>query len=125
MQDMYRYSDERVARACWAALDVMNDAQGPPWAAVPFAPFDALSPAEQDVVVEGVRAARRGATPRELFGMWAAARRKLGWGWGPLKDEALRTHPNLVPYDELPAPQRDKDKVFLAIVTAMTDVTPA
>ena len=123
---MYRYSTETVARACYAVLDIMNDAQGPPWSDVPFEPFDSLPEAERDDLwFGGVVAARSGATPRELFGMWAAARRALGWTWGPVRDTARKTHPNLVDnYDHLPAPQRDKDKTFLAVVTAMTDVTP-
>lgn len=125
MQAMYRYSDETVARACWAVLDIMNDAQGPPWASVPFAPFDSLSEQDQKVVIEGVRAARRGATPRELFGQWKADRRADGWTWGPVKDEDGKRHPNMVAYDDLPASQRDKDKAFHAVVTALTDVTPA
>lgn len=120
MRGMYRYSDEVVARACHEVLDVMNDAQGPPWASVPFGPFDSLPPAEKDVVLAGVRAARQGYTPRELFELWAVAKRALGWEWGPSKDADRKTHPNLVAYSDLPAPQRDKDRVFLAVVTAMT-----
>jgi hypothetical protein len=124
MQPMYRYSDEVVARACHAVLDIMNDTHGSPWARVPFAPFATLPPQEQDVVLEGVRAARQGATPRQLFELWADAKRALGWTWGPMKDTDRKTHPNLVDYADLPAPQRDKDQVFLAIVTAMTSVSP-
>lgn len=124
MQPMYRYSDEVVARACHAVLDIMNDTHGAPWARVPFAPFASLPPQEQKVVLEGVRAARQGATPRHLFELWAAAKRELGWTWGPVKDTERKTHPNLVDYADLPAPQRDKDQVFLAIVTAMTSVSP-
>jgi hypothetical protein len=123
-QPMYRYSHEVVARACHAVLSVMNDAQGPPWATVPFEPFDSLPAEEQGIWYEQVRAARRGATPRELFGQWAAARRALHWTWGPVRDTDRKTHPNLVAYDDLPASQRDKDKAFLGTVTFLTDVTP-
>lgn len=121
MQTMYRYSDETVARACWAVLDIMNDSQGPPWSAVPFPPFDSQPAEEQDVVLAGVRGARRGYTPRMLWELWAAAKRKLGWTWGASKDPVRKTHPNLVEhYLDLPASQRDKDRAFLAVVMAMT-----
>lgn len=115
---MYRYSDEVVARACHAVIDIMKDAHGDPGPSVPFAWLPAE---EQAVVTAGVRAARQGATPRELFERWAAAKRALGWTQGPVKDQDRKFHPNLVEdYGDLPALQRDKDRVFLAIVTAMT-----
>ena len=114
---MYRYSDETVARACHAVNDIMKDAQDDPG---PSVPFSWMPPEEQEIVIAGVRAARQGATPRELFDRWASAKRALGWTWGPARDPDRKTHPNLVAYDDLPAAQRDKDRVFLAIVTAMT-----
>ena len=121
MRQMYRYSDEVVARACWATLDVMNDSQGLPWSAVPFEPFGILVPEERDIVLAGVRGARQGHTPRELWELWAVAKRALGWTWGPVKDVTRKTHPNLVEhYPDLPPSQRDKDRVFLAVVVSMT-----
>lgn len=121
MRAMYRYSDEVVARACHAVLDVMNDAQGPPQSRVPYPPFATLPPEEQAIVVEAVRAARRGATPRELYERWAAAKRAMDWTWGPVKDPERKTHPNLVErYEDLPAGQQDKDQVFQGLVVLMT-----
>jgi hypothetical protein len=45
--------------------------------------------------------------------------RALGWTPGP-KDPVAKTHPNLRDYNELSQEQRDKDRLFLAIVTTLT-----
>jgi len=52
---------------------------------------------------------------------WMARRKAAGWRYGPEKDERLKTHPCLVPYSELDARQRQKDVLFLAIVSALSD----
>jgi hypothetical protein len=41
---------------------------------------------------------------------WAADLRRDGWSHGPDRDPELRTHPSLVPYDELSEPERQKDR---------------
>jgi voltage-gated potassium channel Kch len=46
---------------------------------------------------------------------WLVERANGGWTLGPRNDEA-RTHPSLVPWSELPEPERDKDR---AVVTAI------
>jgi hypothetical protein len=33
--------------------------------------------------------------------IWAIERIKQGWTWGPMRDDTLKTHPNLVPYKQL------------------------
>lgn len=42
-----------------------------------------------------------------------------GWKFGEVKDAEAKTHPCLVPFDELPADQQFKDKLFCTIVRAM------
>jgi DNA-binding transcriptional MerR regulator len=43
-----------------------------------------------------------------------------GWQWGEVKDEQAKTHPLLVPFDQLPAEAQRKDRMFLAIVRALS-----
>jgi ryanodine receptor 2 len=40
------------------------------------------------------------------------ARRRLGEGWthGPVRDDAAKTHPCLIPYAELPESEKDYDR---------------
>ncbi len=59
------------------------------------------------------------ATSSDMHEQWMRKRLSRGWTLGPVKDESAKTHPNLVPYDQLPAEQRRKDLLFSTIVTAM------
>jgi hypothetical protein len=54
--------------------------------------------------------------PEASHELWMDQRIADGWVYGPTKDEEARTHPSLVPYDELPEDQKLKDKLFVAIV---------
>jgi hypothetical protein len=75
---------------------------------------------QRSSALEGVEAARAGETPEQLHESWCDYKRAEGWTYGLVKDEETRTHPCLVPYDELPPAQQRKDRVFGAIVTALT-----
>ena len=33
-----------------------------------------------------------------------------GWTWGPKRNDDLKTHPSLVPYDELPEEEKQYDR---------------
>lgn len=47
---------------------------------------------------------------------WAKQRLAHRWTWGPKRDDTARTHPNLVPYQELPEGEKAIDRQ-LAIET--------
>lgn len=47
---------------------------------------------------------------RNVHELWAAGRMADGWRYGPQRDDALKLHPCLVPYDELPESERDYDR---------------
>lgn len=49
---------------------------------------------------------------------WMADKMAQGWVWGTEKNEDLKTHPFMMPYDHLPAAQRLKDFLFVGIVEA-------
>ena len=42
---------------------------------------------------------------------WARQRINGGWAYGPQRDDALRTHPDLVPYGELPENEKEYDRI--------------
>lgn len=42
---------------------------------------------------------------------WAAKRLKDGWSFGPERNDRLKQHPNLVPYEELPEIEKDFDRI--------------
>lgn len=47
---------------------------------------------------------------RNVHEVWAAGRLAEGWTWGPVRDDALKQHPCLVPYEELPEEEKDYDR---------------
>lgn len=56
-------------------------------------------------------------TPEESHENWMEFKLKEGWVYGEVKDLEKKTHPCLVPYDQLPEDQQVKDHLFTAIVT--------
>ena len=50
---------------------------------------------------------------------WMATKVAEGWVYGPEKDAEKKTHPCLVPFDELPPEQRAKDFIFQGGVHAI------
>jgi hypothetical protein len=57
----------------------------------------------------------RCASAEQLHADWVEAYRKNGWKWGPDRSLANRTHPDMVPYNELGELERDKDEVFIIL----------
>ncbi len=113
----YRYTIRDIAQVCHEANRALQILQGdrnpsPPW---DEAPEDQIRSA-----VNGVQAALNGQTPEQSHKTWCDEKTSNGWVWGPVKDAEALTHHCLVPYDQLPQGQQDKDHVFVAIVRALT-----
>ena len=47
--------------------------------------------------------------------MWAAGRIEEGWSWGEFLDEKKKTHPCLIPYEQLKDHDKDYDRRTAAI----------
>jgi hypothetical protein len=50
---------------------------------------------------------------------WSADKIADGWVYGEVKNSEKKTHPCLVPFEQLPEFQQKKDKLFRAIVNAL------
>lgn len=113
-----RYTIEEIARVVHEANRALQAVHGDP---CPSPPWDA----EQDFVrqgtMNGVILAAAGDGPRELHEAWYARYREDGWTYGEQKDWAEKTHPCLVPYDELPPEQQDKNEMFNCIVKVLSN----
>jgi hypothetical protein len=59
-------------------------------------------------------------TPQQNHQGWYNRLIADGWQHRPVKDEAEKTHPDLVLFDQLPEHEKQKDRLFLAIVRALT-----
>lgn len=49
---------------------------------------------------------------------WMAEKVRTGWVYGAVKDAEAKTHPCMVPFEELPWDQQVKDRLFRSIVHA-------
>ena len=58
-------------------------------------------------------------TPQEQHEAWMARKIDEGWVYDEIKDPAIKHHPCLVPWSELPVTQKAKDFILTAIVEAL------
>jgi ryanodine receptor 2 len=42
--------------------------------------------------------------------IWGRQRIEEGWSYGPVRDDAAKEHPDLVPYADLPESEKDHDR---------------
>jgi len=57
----------------------------------------------------------RTKSPEESHEKWMETYKKMGWKYGEKRDPEAKTHPDMVPYDELPQKEKDKDEIFFAL----------
>jgi len=50
---------------------------------------------------------------------WTRAKLADGWTYGPIKDAVAKTHPCLVPFEDLPPVQQAKNAIFRATVLSV------
>ena len=63
---------------------------------------DVELPEELDVLVEQIA--------KNVHEVWAQSRMEQGWTYGLQRDDTLKQHPCLVPYEELPEVEKDYDR---------------
>lgn len=66
-------------------------------------------------VIEQQCGPNRKSSPEELHDDWVKAYEKMGWQYGPERDTEWKTHPDMVPFDELGFREQIKDAVFVAL----------
>jgi len=47
---------------------------------------------------------------KNVHEVWAQNRMNDGWTYGPVRDDATKRHPCLVPYEELPESEKNYDR---------------
>ncbi len=84
-------------------------------------PWDFCEQWQRDTVMDGVVAISKDIVtePGQSHENWLKFKKEEGWSFGTKKDESLKTHPYMVPFDELTAEQQMKDYLFFAIVTTL------
>lgn len=107
-----------IARTCHevnrAICETFGDASQKPW--------DEAEGWQRESAMKGVEFAlgSPGCTPQDQHEAWMADKRAAGWTHGPVKDAEAKTHPCMVPYDQLPPEQRVKDAAFRAVVHGLS-----
>lgn len=76
---------------------------------------------QRDSAISGVkfRLANPDAKEDAQHNAWMKDKTDDGWVYGEVKDGEKKTHPCIVPFNELPEFQQKKDKLFCAIVDAL------
>ena len=112
------YTDEQIARVIHAANSELQRIQGD---LLPSPPWDSMPEETRRLVIRNVAYARDDwATPAALHDAWLADKAAHGWRHGDEKDPEAKTHPCMVAYDKLPREQRDKTRLFAAIVEELS-----
>lgn len=109
-------SPSRIAQVCHEANRGYQRALGEEVSL----PWEECGVDMQVSVVHGVKVAQEGNGPEEMHRQWVMVREAQGWKYGDTKDPEAKTHPNLIPYDDLPLGQKIKDRLFLSIVQALS-----
>lgn len=84
-------------------------------------PWDQAPEDQRASAIAGVANALAGRTAAQLHDDWCNAKIADGWTFGWTKDPVAKTHPCLIPYDQLSEQDKIKDYVFLGIVRAFKD----
>lgn len=112
-----KLTDEQIERAAHASHEInclychaLGDDSHVAWEDAP--------PWQRESAIAGVRAYAEDPfmLPEQGHQQWMDRKFAEGWVYGPDKHAGHKTHPCLVPYDELPLPQRMKDTIFRAVV---------
>jgi hypothetical protein len=75
---------------------------------------------QRDSAILGIKGiVEDNATPADSHQSWLAEKERTNWKFGLVKDAELKTHPCMVPYDQLPKEQQAKDHLFGAVARAM------
>jgi hypothetical protein len=111
-----------IARSVHEAIRAYQDALGEE----PAPTWD-KSDWMQESTREAVEFALDSPTPGAQHEAWASAKGRAGWRYGPTKDANRKTHPSLVPFEQLAETEQRKDAILIAVVQALAhvlDVTP-
>jgi len=112
-----KMTNEQIACVCHQAnkayCEAIGDNSQPDWTAAPDW--------QKESAIKGVAftVENPDAPDSAQHEAWCADKVAGGWQYGPEKDSEKKTHPCIIPYDQLPVEQRRKDALFRGVVKAM------
>lgn len=108
---------EQIAKVCHEAnkayCDGIGDNSQKHW--------DEAEQWQRDSAVKGVeyRLNNSDAPQSAQHEAWMQDKINDGWAYGEIKNADMKTHPCIVPYDQLPEDQKKKDALFQGVVDAL------
>ena len=111
---------QEIARVCHevnrAYCQALGDNSQPAWVDAPDW--------QKDSALLGVKLhiENPDAGPQASHESWMAQKLADGWAHGRTKDPEAKTHPCIVPFNQLPVDQQAKDYIFRAVVHALAGV---
>ena len=83
--------------------------------------WDKSSKYMKDSILSGVEYVMNNpnTTAEHQHEAWCKHKKDTGWLFGKEKDEKLRTHPLLIPYNKVPADNKIKAELFIGVVKAL------
>lgn len=63
------------------------------------------------------------ASVSDQHDQWVEQRRRDGWTYGNTRDEALKTHPQIIPFEELSDFERKKDAIVRSLSLTLAEKT--
>ena len=108
---------ERIAHTVHEALSAWRVANGHK----ALKPWPQMSEAERQSTYESVDyvIAHPNSTPVHQHEQWLEQKKRDGWTYAARRNNRKKTHPMLLPYEELPDYERRKDALLNAIVRAL------
>lgn len=110
---------EQAAKICHqtnkAYCEVLGDTSQPEWENAP----DWQVKSAIEGVTFHLKYAPHAITPEISHQSWMAQKEADGWEYGEEKDEEKKTHPCMVPFNQLPLEQRTKDYLFKGTVDSL------
>lgn len=110
-------TNEQIAHVCHDANRALcathGDLSQPPW--------DEAPAWQRESAIHGVEfcQSHQDAPASANHDSWLREKLAAGWTYGPVKDAVAKTHPCLVPFEQLPSEQQAKDALFKAVVGAL------
>lgn len=120
--DVLAVEPEVVAQICHEANRryclVLGDKSQKPWEEAPWS--------VKQSAIAGVVFLHENpnASLSALHECWYQRKKAEGWVFGDEKDDLARTHPCMRPYEDLPAQQKLKDRLFRSIVQTFMSPNP-
>lgn len=118
--DLTDARDIDIARVCHevnrAYCTALGDFSQPAWEDAPLW--------QKDSALLGVKlhTSNPDASAAASHESWMAQKLAEGWGYGPVKDPTNKTHPCILPFNQLPVAQQAKDFIFRGVVHALTSL---